>query len=112
MIWTKDYEIVVDLTGYNDCDDDYKEIIKKIERRIEDEKRNYIRKTALEIIRANLSRFIGYEIIMINVEDYYCVTKITDEWYPITISNLVFPFDQDGKKYPMQEIEQKISFKY
>ncbi len=112
MIWTNDYEKIADLTIYYDSDDDYKEVISKIQRHLEYNKRNFIKKTALEIVKANLYMFIGYEIILINVEDYYCVTKITDEWYPITISNLVFPFDQDGKKYPLKEIEQKITFKH
>lgn len=110
MIWTNDYEKIADLTIYYDSDDDYKEVISKIQRHLEYNKRNFIKKTALEIVKANLYMFIGYEIILINVEDYYCVTKITDEWYPITISNLVFPFDQDGKKIPTERNRTKNNF--
>lgn len=109
MIWTKNYEHAIDLTDFNE--DEYKEAWNILEKRIE-HANGIVEKTALQIIQDTLSRFIGYDTIVIEIDGYKCVTKITDEWNPIEISPIVYPFDFEGKRYPMQEIELTYSWKY
>lgn len=51
------------------------------------------------------------DYLVINVEGYYNIVKIIDEWEPIKIDDTVYPFDEN-KIYPMQRIEQKIRYIY
>lgn len=115
MIWTKDYENIIDLTNFNEARDctqeEYNKAFEFIKKRKEISM-NTIETTALRIVEDNLDRFIGFEMILIKIEDYYCVAKVIDEWTPIEISPIVYPFDLEGKRYPMQEIELKYSWKY
>lgn len=48
---------------------------------------------------------------VIRVNGYYAVTKITDEWQPITVSEFVQPFDKE-KVYPLQRVHKVIDWIY
>jgi len=57
----------------------------------------------------------GYEhsmedFVVIRVNGFNCIALVTNEFTPIEICPLVFPYDEN-KTYPMQEIEQRICFK-
>lgn len=62
------------------------------------------------IICNNFSNFSGRDTVVITVEGYNCLAIVTDEFTPIEISDLVYPFD-DNTTYPMQMLEQKLYFK-
>lgn len=51
------------------------------------------------------------EYVVIEVEGYYAVSKIIDEWQPIEISELIQPFDKE-RVYPLQRIRREITFVY
>lgn len=125
MMWNKEYETIIDLSEYKKYDmyaeyetnaTNLEKALKRINGEIELTKfandSAYKNKTtkALEIVRENICRFIGYEVITIKIDEYNCVTKITNEFRPIDISPIVFPYDEN-KKYQMQEIELIYAFK-
>lgn len=115
MIWTKDYEHIIDLTEFNEARDctqeEYNRAFEYIRKRKEISM-NMIETTALRIVEDNLDKFIGFWVIMVKIEDYYCITKVIDEYNPIEISTIVYPFDEVCKRYPIQEIEMKYTWKY
>ena len=49
------------------------------------------------------------KFIVIFVDGFKCIAFITNEFAPIEISDIVFPYDSK-KAYPMQKITQKICF--
>ena len=120
MIWNKEFTELIDLSSYPIVPFDDSEngitannIIKaeeEINLALLNSKRCQIEKIALQIVLNNIADFMGYEVITIKVEDYFCVAKITDEWKPLEISSVVYPFDEN-KTYPIQEIEHKYAFK-
>lgn len=49
------------------------------------------------------------DFIVIRVQGYNCLALVTDEFEPIEIADMVFPFDAT-RTYPMQRIKQEITF--
>lgn len=112
MIWTEDYDMIIDLSEYptapNCTDEDIKKAYNEITRKIL--QYGGMSKIGFEIIRDDLTKFIGYKVIRIIVEECFCITAITDEWEPIEISDYVYPFDFDNNRYPMQMIKTSYQF--
>lgn len=65
---------------------------------------------AREYLRQKWADAEDEDLVVIKVEGYHCLAKVTNEFSPIEICDVVFPFDKD-RIYPMQEIERKIYFK-
>lgn len=49
-------------------------------------------------------------VVLTNIEGYFCIARITNEWTPLEISDEVYPFDKE-RIYPMQRIEKVYQFK-
>lgn len=49
------------------------------------------------------------EYVIIKIDDYYNVCKVTDEFTPIEICTTVAPFDKD-RIYPIQTIKTEIRY--
>lgn len=67
----------------------------------------------VKIIDYNWSDFAGEIAIIILVEGYSCLTWLVDINQELLVANIgerVYPFDSE-KRYPVQAIEQKLSFK-
>jgi len=50
------------------------------------------------------------DYVVITVEGYKCIAVVTNEFTPIEISPVVYPYD-DTRVYPMQEVEVRSAFK-
>lgn len=120
MIWTNETENLIDLTEYElnhfDENENGENALKifnaesTIRMALNNEFRTKLEKKALKIVQSNIDFFIGHKAVIIDVEGYKCVAKITNEWRPIEICSAVFPFDEE-KTYPRQDIEKKYVFK-
>lgn len=65
-----------------------------------------LKRQMYQTILDRLGDLIGYEVVQIQIEGYFCITKrINNE-----ICERVFPYDSE-RTYPMQEIECVYGFK-
>lgn len=72
----------------------------------EDKSEKDLKRNMYQTILDRLGDLIGYEVVQIQVEGYFCITKrIGNE-----ICERVFPYDSE-RTYPMQEIECVYEFK-
>jgi len=63
--------------------------------------------------KEHLKKHVSYdedtEYVIIKVDGYYNVCKVTDEFTPIEICTTVAPFDKD-RTYPIQTIKTEIRY--
>lgn len=64
---------------------------------------------AKEYLKKYVSSDEDTEYVIIKVDDYYNVCKVTDEFQPIEICTTVIPFD-DKQVYPAQVIKNEIRY--
>ena len=64
---------------------------------------------AKEYLKQYVSSDEDTEYVIIKVDDYYNVCKVTDEFQPIEICTTVAPFDKD-RIYPIQKIKTEIRY--
>lgn len=77
----------------------------------------FIKNTTNESLRVNALKAWGTyctnceteDYVVIRVHGYYCISKISNDFYPIEISDRVQPFDED-KVYPTQMIKKEITW--
>lgn len=75
------------------------------------------RKSIVETCKRAMQTYGVYEeneyedyVVLTNVEGYFCIARIINEFSPIEINDLVQPFDEE-RVYPAQRIEKCFCFK-
>lgn len=111
MLLTYDqYDFVTKVPdNWTDFDARREEIKTEIAKNLGNDKADKI----VRIIESNWSDFAEEVAILIIVEGYFCLTWIAksfDEFDAIEPGETVYPFDEN-RIYPIQAIEQKLSFR-
>ena len=97
MIWDRPYDTIYQYRAYLGEDKEAIEILDE----------------TLTYAKENLTN--GYvleedDFIVIEIENITCIAKISNDWYPKEICDIVFPFNKN-RLFPFQEIVEKIEFK-
>lgn len=65
---------------------------------------------ALQYLKGHCPNSEDATFVVIEVESYYCIAYLTDEFAPYTLGTTIAPFDKD-RIYPLQGLVTKYAFK-